>query len=141
MARRIRKVDANQGEIVEALRAAGCSVEILSDVGRGVPDLLVGKNGLNFLMEVKNGDASLTNDERNWMFNWEGQKATVRTPEEALKVLNKNRYMVVMEKYLPDLQEKVNQLLDSGWSLCGGVSAVTDETMEYVLLVQALWRE
>jgi hypothetical protein len=39
--RRAAKVDANHGEIVKALRSAGCGVLDLSAVGNGCPDLLV----------------------------------------------------------------------------------------------------
>ena len=39
--RRAAKVDANQAEIVKALRQAGCWVMDLSAVGQGCPDLLV----------------------------------------------------------------------------------------------------
>ena len=50
-----RKVDANQAGIVEALRGIPeCSVLILSSVGDGCPDLLVGYHGANLLVELKN---------------------------------------------------------------------------------------
>jgi len=84
MGRRIRKVDANQGEIVDALRRTGYSVEIISDVGRGVPDLLVGRDGYNMLIEVKSGDAGLTDDEQARASAWRGQYSVVRSPEHAI---------------------------------------------------------
>ena len=50
-----RKVDANQSDIVEALRAIPeCSVLLLSSVGDGCPDLLIGYRGANLLVELKN---------------------------------------------------------------------------------------
>lgn len=50
-----RKVDANQSEIVEALRGIPeCSVLILSTVGDACPDLLIGYRGANLLVELKN---------------------------------------------------------------------------------------
>ena len=39
MARTRGRVDQNQKDIVEGLRSVGASVEILSNVGGGVPDL------------------------------------------------------------------------------------------------------
>lgn len=49
------KPDANQAAIIEALRGIpDCSVLVLSAVGRGCPDLLVGYRGANLLVEVKN---------------------------------------------------------------------------------------
>ena len=53
--RRAAKVDANHGEIVEALRAEGASVQSLAGVGAGCPDLAVGLAGMSFLIEIKDG--------------------------------------------------------------------------------------
>lgn len=82
--RRARKVDANQAAIVAALRAAGRTVEILADVGRGVPDLLVGLRGATFLLEVKMLGERLTPDQMEWHRRWRGHVAVVRTPQEAI---------------------------------------------------------
>ena len=54
------KVDANQAQIVKKLRDCAVKVEILSDVGKGVPDLLAGFRGVNVLLEVKDGDKTIT---------------------------------------------------------------------------------
>lgn len=82
--RRARRADANQAAIVEGLRAAGRTVEVLSDVGRGVPDLLVGLGGRNFLLELKAVKGTLTPDEAQWHERWRGTVAVVRTVEEAI---------------------------------------------------------
>lgn len=82
--RRARRTDGNQREIVAALRAAGRAVEIISDVGRGVPDLLVSIGGVNFLLEVKIPGAKLTEDERRWHLAWRGNVAVVTTAQEAV---------------------------------------------------------
>jgi hypothetical protein len=81
------RVDQNQREIVEHLRALGASVQILSAVGKGCPDILVGYRGDNHLMEIKSGKASLTPDEGSWFANWAGRVAIVRTIEDAEKVI------------------------------------------------------
>lgn len=39
--RRAGRIDANQAEIVKALRAIGCSVQSLAGVGNGCADLVV----------------------------------------------------------------------------------------------------
>lgn len=84
--RRARRVDGNQGVIVKALRAAGRFVEILSDVGRGVPDLLVSWSGQCALLEVKMPGAVLTPAEADWHLRWKGPPvAVVRSPQEALE--------------------------------------------------------
>jgi hypothetical protein len=89
-----KRVDQNQAMIVEALRRAGASVQVLSEVGKGVPDLLIGitthqGKAVNVLVEVKNpaGRCDLTDAERHWIESWKGQVAICRTPEEVLAVL------------------------------------------------------
>ena len=77
--------DANQVEIVAALRAAGATVQDLHEVGAGCPDLLVGYRGINFLLEVKaSARAILTAFEQGWFLEWRGQAAIVRDAESAL---------------------------------------------------------
>ena len=48
-------VDANQAEIVKALRKVGATVQPLHRVGQGCPDLAVGHGGVNHMIEVKDG--------------------------------------------------------------------------------------
>lgn len=53
--RRAAKVDANQASIIEDLRLIpDCSVLVLSGVGKGCPDILIGYRGANLLVELKN---------------------------------------------------------------------------------------
>lgn len=82
--RRIARTDANQPDIVAGLRAAGVSVEPLHYAGRGVPDLLVGRAGCNYLIEVKAADGLLTPDQVAWHTAWAGQVAVCHTIAEAL---------------------------------------------------------
>jgi Holliday junction resolvase len=90
---RAAKVDANHVQVVEALRAAGATVQSLAGVGKGVPDLLVGHQGHTLLMEVKDGDKSpsqrkLTEDQLKWHGAWNGGTlAVVDGPEAALRAL------------------------------------------------------
>jgi len=93
MARRYAaKVDANQQDIVNALRKAGASVQFLHGVGGGCPDILVGFRGQNLLMEIKDGAKSpsrqkLTEWQEKWGVSWNGQACVVSSEEEALAVL------------------------------------------------------
>ena len=87
--RRAARVDANQSDIVAALRNAGASVQPLHTVGDGCPDLLVGLKGRNFLLEVKDGSKPpsaqrLTTDQREWHLKWAGQSVVVNSPQAAL---------------------------------------------------------
>lgn len=88
--RRAAKTDANQQEIVSALRKVGASVQILSAVGDGCPDIAVGFRGLNYFLEIKDGakPASarrLTPDQETWFGEWRGQACVVHTVNEALQ--------------------------------------------------------
>lgn len=90
--RRKAKVDDNQSEIVTALRKIGCTVQPLHDVGRGVPDLLVGYHGINVLLEIKDGAKvpsaqKLTDEQITWHDSWRGQVATVNSINQAIDVL------------------------------------------------------
>lgn len=93
--RRAAKVDANQGPIVQAALSLGCSVQHLSKVGNGCPDLLIGqahKGGRrNLLVEVKNADGRDTMEPAQIRFHreWRGQVAVVRTVQDLLDLLKK----------------------------------------------------
>ena len=96
--RQAARVDANQTIIVDALRRAGCSVLVLSRVGRGCPDLLVGVasltnglNGRNILLEVKTLKGELTPDEERFLNSWLGPVEIVTTPELALEAVRNER--------------------------------------------------
>jgi hypothetical protein len=72
--RRAARVDNTQAPIVEALRAAGASVQSLASIGRGCPDLLVGYRMKWFVIECKSPGGKLTTDECAWI---QGQRAAV----------------------------------------------------------------
>lgn len=90
--RRAAKVDANQGEIVKALRAIGCTVAITSAIGNGFPDLIVARNRRNLLIEVKDGRLppsarGLTADQRIFHAEWAGQVDVVNSVDEAIALV------------------------------------------------------
>jgi hypothetical protein len=83
--RRAARVDANQAEIVKALRDAGAYVWII-----GLPvDLLVGYNNHTFLVEVKDGPRKrLTALQQDFFYNWSGSTlARIDGPEAALRMI------------------------------------------------------
>ena len=83
------KTDANQSDIVKAIRKAGGSVQILAAVGAGCPDLLVGWKGLNILLEIKSEKGKLTPDQQVWWREWLGGRPfIIRSPYEGIKLLN-----------------------------------------------------
>lgn len=90
---RAAKIDANQNEIVNALRKIGCSVQILSSVGKGCPDILVGKSGKNYLFEIKDGNKpksaqKLTSDQVEWHSKWQGSVFVVNSAEQAISIIS-----------------------------------------------------
>ncbi len=92
--RQAARTDANQTEIVAALRAIGASVEPLHRVGGGCPDLLVGFRQTTLLLEVKDGakppsERKLTPNQVKWHSTWQGQKAVVTSVDEAVKVVSR----------------------------------------------------
>jgi len=91
--RRACRTDANQVEVVAALRKHGCTIQHLFMIGKGAPDLLIGYRGKNLLFEIKDGSQppsrrELTDDEANWHQTWRGQVAIVGSVSEALEYLN-----------------------------------------------------
>lgn len=91
--RRAARTDANQIQVVSALRAAGAKVQDLSSVGQGVPDLLCKYQGAFYLIEVKDGrkppsQRRLTDDQVKWHEEWKSAfLGVVESPDEALKFI------------------------------------------------------
>ena len=90
--RRAARIDDNQNEIVNRLRELGASVEILSAVGKGCPDILVGYNGHNYLIEIKDGSKppskrKLTPDQKIWHSKWLGHVSVCKSLEDAIMVV------------------------------------------------------
>lgn len=90
--RRAAKVDINQTEIVQALRDyPGVTVQMLHAVGMGCPDILVGHKGRNFLLEIKSEwarkGAELTDMQQRWHDQWQGQRAVIRSIDDALEIV------------------------------------------------------
>ena len=95
--RRAARVDANQNEIVDALRNVGASGAITSMVGSGFPDLVIGFRGLNYLIEIKDGSKfpsqrKLTDDEQEWHDLWRGTVFVANDINEALSIIGATYY-------------------------------------------------
>lgn len=83
--RRAARIDGNQREIVEALRAIGRSVMLLHREGDGVPDALVGNGYENILVEIKIPGGKLNPLQRKFFATWNGPKVVARSVEEAIE--------------------------------------------------------
>lgn len=89
--------DDNQTEIVKVYRQLGWHVVITNQVGDGFPDLVVGKQSLTDLVEVKDGskppsERKLTPDEQQFHDNWTGRP--VRIIESVDDVIRHNEEVV-----------------------------------------------
>lgn len=87
--RRASRIDANQPEIVDALRKAGASVRPTHMVGAGFPDLVVGYGKQTFLVEVKDGSKArsrqrLTEDQIDFFDEWRGHAVVINSVDAAL---------------------------------------------------------
>lgn len=91
-----KRVDANQPDMTKLLRIMGASVQPIHVVGKGCPDLLVGYDGLNYLLEIKDpikppSARKLTDDEQKWHENWRGQVAVVETIGDVIEIILKSK--------------------------------------------------
>lgn len=76
------KRDSNEQPIIEALRAAGATVQQTDFC-----DLIVGYQGENFLLEVKSSGGRLTKSQKRLLTDWQGQYAVVWNIDDALEVI------------------------------------------------------
>lgn len=66
-------------------------MQSLASVGRGCPDLCVGYQGRNVLLEVKAPKGETTSDQVTWGSQWRGQLGIVRTVDDALRAVTFSR--------------------------------------------------
>ena len=86
-----KRVDANQAEIVAALRDIGARVLDLHEVGKGCPDLLVEYRRALWLIEVKDGEKPpskrrLTPAEEKFFLEWD-TPIIVKSADEAIRYI------------------------------------------------------
>ena len=95
----------NHVEIVNDLNLIpGITVFDLSDVGKGIPDILVGYKKENFLVELKiNKKATFTPAQKNFhgmagaskpYKEWKGQKAVAYTLRQVLEIIEMDEKLI-----------------------------------------------
>ena len=94
--RRAAKSDANQPEIVKALRKSGWYVLIISQL-KNCCDLMISKNGRTIAVEVKDGAKpkaaqKLSEGETKFMTQWQGEYKIIASLDdvEALNAIQDN---------------------------------------------------
>ena len=91
--RKKARVDANQKEIVQELRKRDISVLHTHQLGKGAPDIIVGYMNSNYLIELKDGNKSksqqrLTKDELDFSLKWCGSYAVCNSLEQILLLID-----------------------------------------------------
>lgn len=91
-----KRVDSNQKEITALFRKMGASVLVMSELGKGAPDLAVGMNGCTYLVELKDGSKSpsaqkLTPCEQLFFHTWNGHVCIINSLEQVIEFVNSTR--------------------------------------------------
>ena len=86
---RTYRVDKNQPEIVKAFRQLGYGVAHTHQAGAGFPDIVIGKHGINVLVEIKDGDEvpsarMLNPKQRKFHFCWPGLRCVITSTEDVM---------------------------------------------------------
>lgn len=93
--RKYGRIDSNHRAICAALRQVGASVQDLSPIGDGCPDILVGFQGVDYKCEIKDGSKSASRRKLRplqvkWHENWRGSKTyIIEGVDEALALVTK----------------------------------------------------
>jgi hypothetical protein len=86
----VHQIDGNQQEIVDYLQAHGFSVE---SIGRPL-DLIAGKDGRTYLIEVKRPKAKLRPTQEKFLAIWRGHAAVIRDLNDAKALIDKHKLAV-----------------------------------------------
>jgi hypothetical protein len=90
---RAKRIDDNQNDLINQIRKIpGVSVHITSALGNGFVDAVIGRNGQNFLAEIKDpakppSQRKLTDAEEKFHSEWKGQVVIIETIDDVLKML------------------------------------------------------
>lgn len=80
-----RRVDSNQKEIVNDLRKLGFSVFITKTLTKDFPDLVIGRNRITALVEIKSEEGGLSEGQEKFRKEWKGSQIIVaKTTEDVL---------------------------------------------------------
>lgn len=93
--RRNAKADDNQPQIVKAFRQLGYSVAHTHTIGKGFADIVIGRDGVNTLVEIKDGSKvksqrQLTNDEKEFHEAWRGTVVIIESVEDVIEFSKNN---------------------------------------------------
>lgn len=86
-----KKVDSNQAQIIADLKKIGVSVLNLSRVGGGCPDILVGWQGKNILIEIKTAKGNLNDSQIEFFEQCKGLKFVCKSINEIIEIINNKK--------------------------------------------------
>jgi hypothetical protein len=81
------RTDNIQTETVLKARQLGATVKVLSNVGGGFPDLLMGFKGINWIFELKSKKGILTPKQVRFLEAWNGSAYVARSADEVIDIL------------------------------------------------------
>ena len=85
---RAHRTDANHREIVDMLRDARFAVVDTSMVGSGFPDLVVSRNGITKLVEIKTLAGRLAYSQSNFMADWQDEVIIALSAFDVIRYFN-----------------------------------------------------
>lgn len=85
---RFPRPDSNQKHIRQNLERLGFSVQVTSNVGDDFPDLVIGKYGVNLLIELKTFTGKLSKGQAKFHDTWQGASGVARTTSEVVALFN-----------------------------------------------------
>lgn len=96
VARRRAKRDLNHAELVETFKRLGWSVLDMADMGRGMPDVIIGDSQGTYLVEIKNpatyyGRKGLSRSQKSFAETWGGVVHVVKTIDEVVDLTKRLR--------------------------------------------------
>ncbi len=92
----VRKADDNQVKVAEAFRRLRWSYKHTHTIGKGFPDGIAGYNGVNYLIEIKDGSKvksqrKLTEDEQKFHDEWKGQVVIIESVDDVIRFVKEKQ--------------------------------------------------
>jgi hypothetical protein len=86
---RYTRPDDNHNDIVRTIKQIpGLDVIDLRDIGiKGVPDILIGYRGKNYLVEIKTNTGRMSPEQAEHHHNWPGQTSVAWSIEAVLRII------------------------------------------------------
>ena len=101
--RRAAKIDDNQNDLVELIRAMGVSVAITSAAHDGFTDLVIGFGGVTVLVEVKDGAKEpsrrkLTPPQKIFHGSFKGAITVIESEQQAIELVKRIKTVAASTK-------------------------------------------